>query len=380
LAYGITGIRDASGVGRERELVGLRARIDRGDVLGPRLYVSGSGTPQNVPRYHAAGLGDLIHRLRDLGVDGIKLRNLTSVQADTVIREARAAGLPAYGHTYGLRTYELGSNTDFTLRALQEGAAGVMHIFGIGPAEVLQPRTLRATGWQRDWLGGYLHWLDASPAEESQLLDAFLARGAWLEPNLTVDAFVLHDEWYRDRPENRLLPAWYEMSYDQLRAGYPNFTGSDLELARHGFIRAQAFVRRFHEAGGLVLAGTDELPWPGAGLHEELRLLVDAGLTPLAALQAATRNAARALGWEARTGTITVGREADLVLLDGNPLEDITNTRRIRAVVRAGRVLDRAALDSLLARYASRKPPTMRAFCVSGRGDLNPQEPLTNKA
>lgn len=99
----------------------------------------------------------------------------------------------------------------------------------------------------------------------------------------------------------------------------------------------------------MVIAGTDMLPWPTAGIHEELSLLVDAGLSPLAALQAATRNAARALGWEAHTGTITIGRDADLVLLDGNPLDNITNTTRIRAVVRAGRVLDRVALDSLLA-------------------------------
>ena len=69
----------------------------------------------------------------------------------------------------------------------------------------------------------------------------------------------------------------------------------------------------------------------------------------MAALQAATRNAAGALGWEARTGTIEPGREADLVLLDRNPLEDITNTKRIRAVFRAGRVFNRAALDSILA-------------------------------
>jgi imidazolonepropionase-like amidohydrolase len=342
LAYGITGVRDASGIGRERQLVDLRARIDRGDVLAPRLYVSGSGTPQNVTRYRAAGLADLIRRQRDLHVDGIKLRNLTSAQADTVIREARAAGLPVFGHTYG-------RGDNFTRRAFEEGATGVMHVAGIGPARTLQQRSLTATGWQRDWLELYLHWVDASAAEELQLLHAFLAAGAWLEPTLTAEAFVLHDDWYRDRPENRLLAQLWGQSYDQARSGFPAFTGADLELARQGFSRMQAFVRRFEEAGGLVLTGTDMLPWPAAGLHEELRLLVDAGLSPLAALQAATRNAAQALGWEGLTGTIEIGREADLVLLDGNPLEDITNTRQIRAVVRAGRVLSRATLDSLVA-------------------------------
>jgi imidazolonepropionase-like amidohydrolase len=76
-----------------------------------------------------------------------------------------------------------------------------------------------------------------------------------------------------------------------------------------------------------------------------------AGCAPATALWAAaatTRNAALALGWQARTGTIAAGLDADLVLLDGDPLADITNTKRIHAVVRAGRLLDRAALDSLL--------------------------------
>jgi imidazolonepropionase-like amidohydrolase len=166
----------------------------------------------------------------------------------------------------------------------------------------------------------------------------------WLEPNFTADAFLLHDEWYRGRPELRFMTS----SYDSLRMGFPAFGTDDLVLAREGWGRMQRFVRRFQEAGGLVLAGTDMLPWPGAGLHEELRLLVLAGLSPMEALQAATRNAAQALGWEARTGTIAVGLEADLLLLDADPLQDITNTTRIRAVVRAGRLLDRAALDSLL--------------------------------
>jgi hypothetical protein len=223
-----------------------------------------------------------------------------------------------------------------------------MHVEGIGPGPVSRPpRALRATGWQREWLALYLQWLNASSAEESRLREALVAGGVWLEPTLTADAFVVHDEWYRDRPENRLLAQLWGQSYKESREGFPAFTGSDLQLARQGFLRMQRFVRRFQEAGGLVIAGSDGLPWPAAGVHEELRLLVAAGLGPLAALQAATRNAARALGWERRTGTIEIGRDADLVLLDASPLIEVTNTMRIHAVVRAGRVLDRAAIDRL---------------------------------
>jgi len=342
LASGITGHRDAGGVGHERELVAFRSRIDAGDVLAPRLYVTGSGSSQNVVRYQADGVADLIRKLAVVGVNGIKLRNTTAVQADTVIAAARAAGLPAFGHTYGG-----GGGVppgDFTLRAIDDGAAGVMHVSGIGPAGQLVSHTIAATGWQRQWLVSlYLRWTDASAAEEERLLQRMIGTHTWLEPNFTADAFLLHDEWYRGRPELRFIAG----SYDSLRMGFPEFRGGDLALAREGWDRMQCFVRRFQDAGGLVLAGTDMLPWPG-GIHEELRLLVLAGLSQMEALQVATRNAAQALGWGARTGTIAVGMDADLLLLDADPLLDITNTTRIRAVVRAGHLLDRTALDSLL--------------------------------
>jgi hypothetical protein len=220
-----------------------------------------------------------------------------------------------------------------------------MHVAGAGPAESEKSRTVAAEGWQRTWLSLYLLWLDTSDGQEQRFIQAVLSHHAWLEPTLAVESFILYDERYRDRPENRLLWA----PYKETRAGFPIFVGTDLALARDGFKRMQRFVGRFQAAGGIVLAGTDMSPWPGAGLHEELRLLVESGLTPSAALQAATSNAAHALGWDERTGTIGAGRDADLVLLDADPLQSIANSTRIRAVFRAGQMLDRAALDRLAA-------------------------------
>jgi imidazolonepropionase-like amidohydrolase len=104
-------------------------------------------------------------------------------------------------------------------------------------------------------------------------------------------------------------------------------------------------------AGVKILAGTDTpTPYvvPGFALHEELALLMDAGLTPLETLQTATRNAAEFLGTAKDSGTITPGKCADLVLLDANPLADIRNTERIRAVVVRGQIVDRAVLDKML--------------------------------
>ena len=106
-----------------------------------------------------------------------------------------------------------------------------------------------------------------------------------------------------------------------------------------------------NRAGVNLLAGTDLAArglYPGFSLHEELTLLVEAGLTPLEALQAATRNPARMLKLN-ELGTIESGKIADLVLLDADPLADIRNTQRIQAVVVNGKLLDRRALDALLA-------------------------------
>jgi len=105
-------------------------------------------------------------------------------------------------------------------------------------------------------------------------------------------------------------------------------------------------------AGVPFMAGTDTAAgvhvFPGFSLHEELALFVRAGLTPMQALQTATLNPAKFLDRLADLGTVERGKLADLVLLDANPLDDIANTRKIRAVVLAGRYLDRAALDRML--------------------------------
>jgi hypothetical protein len=112
-----------------------------------------------------------------------------------------------------------------------------------------------------------------------------------------------------------------------------------------------------HRAGVRLLAGTDApLPYliPGLSLHDELVLLVRAGLTPMEALRTATYNPAAYLGALDSLGTIRPGRLADLVLLEADPLSDIRNTRRIHTVIANGRVVDRAALFRRAEEYARR--------------------------
>ena len=116
------------------------------------------------------------------------------------------------------------------------------------------------------------------------------------------------------------------------------------------FQQCLTVVRELHKAGVTILAGTDvgtSYQIPGISLHDELALLVQSGLSPMDALQAATLNPARAFNLTDQ-GTIEPGMRADLVLLDANPLENIDNTRKIRMVVARGRVVNRSELDAML--------------------------------
>ena len=121
--------------------------------------------------------------------------------------------------------------------------------------------------------------------------------------------------------------------------------------SRRVFDQDMKLVGRMYRAGVGILAGTDA-SWyycpPGFSLHDELALLVEAGLPPMAALQASTSNAARFMGQLDSRGTIETGKIADLVLLERNPLADIHNTQSIRAIVLNGKLMPRTALDSML--------------------------------
>ncbi|HEX7242350.1 MAG TPA: amidohydrolase family protein, partial [Longimicrobiaceae bacterium] len=184
-----------------------------------------------------------------------------------------------------------------------------------------------------------------------------LARNrSWAVPTLVVHrAFAsLGDSAFRADPRLADMPAAYRMFW--------GFSRSD-PAYRAAYEQHLRTVGAMHRAGVPILAGTDVLNpyiFPGYSLHDELELLARAGLSPLDALRTATLNPARYLGRADSLGTVAAGKLADLVLLDADPLADVRNTRRIRAVVAGGRYLDRAALDRLVAeaREAGKAPPS----------------------
>jgi imidazolonepropionase-like amidohydrolase len=140
-----------------------------------------------------------------------------------------------------------------------------------------------------------------------------------------------------------------------MSSGAARLPAGEWTARRETVRREQALILRFQQAGVGILAGTDNSnPYvmPGFSLHDELRLLVESGLTPIQALQAATLSPAKFFNQLASSGSIEKGKFADLVLLDANPLEDIRNTTRINGVVVNGRFLNRKALDSILLEIA----------------------------
>jgi len=177
----------------------------------------------------------------------------------------------------------------------------------------------------------------------------------WQCPTLTLLRAQIDDPLLANDPRLKYLSREVRARWD---AGYyknvpPEPRAAIVKLNRLQFDESVRLVGIMYRAGVPILAGTDAMNpqcFPGFGIHEELALLVDAGLSPLAALQAATRNAAEFMGQLDRRGTIEVGKTADLVLLNKDPLADINNTRSIHALVLSGKLYPRAVLDAMLAK------------------------------
>ncbi len=207
--------------------------------------------------------------------------------------------------------------------------------------------------------------LDTYDEEKAAALFARFARnGTWQCPTLTVNRSLAFrgDADFRNDPRLKYMPEGIKASW---RPEHDPFLGTataeDFAVAKRMYRKQLETVREMRRAGVQFLAGTDVLNafcFPGFSIHDELVLLVEAGLTPMEALQAATLNPAEYLGMSDSLGAIESGKIADLVLLDANPLDDIGNTGRIAAVVVGGRLIDRAQLDEMLAsaeRIASRR-------------------------
>lgn len=189
-------------------------------------------------------------------------------------------------------------------------------------------------------------------ARRDTVLKTLAKNNTWQVPTLVIIAQAEHKIFAREdwRRTFRYLPEPVRSDWEKTAIAKTNQSPTEEDLAHASW--AYDMIPRLVEAGIGIMAGTDmplALLTPGFSLHEELALLVQAGMTPLQAIEAATLRPAQYFRLENQQGSIAKGMMADLVLLDANPLEDITNTKKINSVMRNGFLHTRNRLDEILA-------------------------------
>ena len=337
IAHGVTAVRDMGSP--LDEILTLRDRWRNASPRGPGLVVAGpilqGPLPFELPLVRSVGgpaearaAVDDLHRA---GVDFIKVGDTVPADAYRALaNRARRRGLPVVGHLpvairaadaalVGQRSIEhFGSARFHGLLLASSSAEGQLtrRVRALLDAARQGDAAADAHLFRADLTGPLAD--SFSPQKAAALFRTFAARGTALVPTLVA------------------LRSVWDAQADWM-------TEQDRRAADRVWERYQEMVQLMRDAGVPILAGTDQAP-DGASLHRELELLVETGLSPLEAIAAATSRATAFLGLTEELGTVEAGKRADLVLLDGDPLADIRNTRRIAAVVVGGVLLDRAEL------------------------------------
>ena len=368
LAYGVTTIRDMGSTAVRRtndhvehlprdEAIALSLRVRdevrSGKRLGPDIYSVGMIITGSAPGDTASPLHQLIvntpeearatvDKLAGLGVDAIKVHARLSHDAFfAIVDEAKTRHLPVVGHTPVALDPVVVSDA---------GQKTIEHITGIweyahknvakGDTVTVRQRyateyaTFRKNGTVQvptivSYLAGAEAYAYMQKPESNPHLDHIVPELALL--------------WKIEWPKS-------EFSEEQSKGFY-----SSVKTIQH-------MVKNMHDQGVVVLAGTDFggiFTYPGLDLHRELKLLVDSGLTPIEVLRSATILPAETVGAGDRSGSVTAGKIANLILLDADPLQDVANASKIDLVVLRGQVLDRNRLDQLRASVAERSRPTL---------------------
>jgi imidazolonepropionase-like amidohydrolase len=348
MANGVLGVRDMGG--DLDQIDDWRRRISEGQLLGPRivrvgLIVDGQkpDAPFRLTVTNQAEGRQAVVTLKQRGVDFIKVHN--GVLRETYFAladEARRQNIPLVGHIPKEVT---------PAEASDAGQLSIEH------AESLFDNILFSASrdGQSAMEGLNLAYAAYRDDKAALLFRAFRDNGTWYDPVLvTYRSFAFRTDFAASPdPRNRYAAPAMKLLWDKHQP-VPKMVPAETVAARKSvFTRLLGLVGQMQREGVNILAGTDaggiRDVVPGFSLHDELLLLVQAGLSPMEALRTATINPAKFLNMQDRLGAIEQGKLADLVLLNANPLEDIGNTRKINAVVTNGKFFDRKALDVLLA-------------------------------
>ncbi len=363
VANGVTGVRIMSG---GKDMRAMRAELAQ-QPISPQLVIASAIVdgpnptwPHSIVVKKAADARKVVDEIKASGADFVKIYDGVPRDAYFAIAdEAKGQNIPFAGHVPEAITAQeasaAGQRTMEHLQGIALGCSDKQQILMNALAQAIYHRqkiAITAEGYRT---------FDSSKCQA--LFQEFRQNATWQVPTLTVRRMWgrLNDRKVTADPRLAYISKaqighWEERAYPQQR----QWSSTEYDLSRSVFSADERVVGLMFRAGVPIMAGTDAMNpycFPGFSLHDELSLLVESGMTPLAALQVATINPARFFERTQDIGTVSAGKIANLVLLNADPLVDIHNTTHIQAVWLGGRYFNRAALDQVLERaklYASK--------------------------
>ena len=363
VANGITAVRDAA-ADISPSVLQWREEIAQGKLFGPTLFTSGP----KLEGYQSMWAGDIeistveemnkaIDSLQKLKVDFIKITDNT-LKSDLyleILKEAKKRGLKTSGHI------------PYSLTMEQVSAAG------LGTVEhgsyLLKACSIKEEELTEQISSGKVTYRDILPdilnsIEEGKAMKTFTMmakNGTAVVPTLNISftTSYLDQQNHSQDTYQRYLGKGLLKTYDWRVERAAKDDAKAIALRHASYEKTKSLMPLVQKAGVKIVAGTDSgylnsFVYPGLALHQELVLFVEAGLTPLQALQTSIINGPWFLEKSKRYGSIESGNYADLVVLDENPLLDIRATQKINAVVLKGELLNRQSLDSLLEEIAGK--------------------------
>jgi len=351
LANGVTTVKD---LGNPVEWISELSRMQvAGRLQGPRIFYVGNNLDAPPPEgdHHvavgsAADIEKAVNLLFKLNVNAIKVRQkITRQLLHEIVKVAHAKGIPVTGHL-GLTNGE---------EAALAGIDGLEHATGVARATSDAPTQIAVNAkGLNSFLEDLRGFAQMNRVKEWALIKLLVARKVKLIPTLAVrrravadraaqERSRMEDDRFASNPELAYVPEAVRRNWNEAPLDHKiqeTFGVKEMEIMREGYRRLGAFVLELHRAGGDVLAGSDNLnDVPGLTLHRELESLVEAGMSSMEAVLAATRDAATFLRC-ADLGTVEPGRTADLIIISANPLDNIRNLDKVERVFQDGREVE----------------------------------------
>jgi imidazolonepropionase-like amidohydrolase len=357
IANGVTTVRDAA-ADLSQYVLQWRTAIADGKLIGPRIFTSGP----KLEGYKSIWIGDLevgtieemsaaMDSLQKMKVDFIKITDNT-VRPDiylAAIREAKKRGLKISGHVpYALTMKEV----------TEAGLSSVEHLgyalkAGIANEKEMAEKIATGKLTNREATPVILETFNADTAMAIYQLMA--KNGTAVTPTLSISYVTayLDKEDHHNDVYLQYIGKGLRRTYNWRVQRAAQDAKEAIELRHRVFEKSASLLPLLHKAGVTILAGTDagylnSFDYPGIGLHNELEMMVKYGLTPLQALQASVVNGPAFFNLLNRYGGIEKGKRADLLILNSNPLQNISATKAINAVIVNGKLFNRQKLDGLL--------------------------------